>query len=206
MRRSSVPSYSFPERFFPSVSPHCREPRRTGCLVDDTSFLLVSSHRTSLEITTPTWDLRSKASHLLRRHIFHWICPAVSKRKYLNDWERGAVIRYLLAGSNNRVLQRGAFTVAAEEFGCEYKSIKRLWRRYEAQCVAGVIEPDLSTNRKGRSDPALRRRQHVEAAPCREDRAARAGTPIPKLYYISEDSWTKGNAALAAVEGQGSAA
>lgn len=36
-----------------------------------------------------------------------------------------------------------------------------------------------------------------------KDRAARAGTPIPRRYPISEEAWTKGTAALAAGEEQG---
>ena len=39
-----------------------------------------------------------------------------------------------------------------------------------------------------------------------KDKAARSGAPIPRRLEISEESWTKGNAALAAAEGQGSAA
>ncbi|CAB1110340.1 unnamed protein product [Ectocarpus sp. CCAP 1310/34] len=36
-----------------------------------------------------------------------------------------------------------------------------------------------------------------------KDKAARAGTPIPRRYPISEEAWTKGTAALAAGEEQG---
>eukprot|EP00903_Cladosiphon_okamuranus_P012797 g11961.t1 len=39
-----------------------------------------------------------------------------------------------------------------------------------------------------------------------KDKAARAGTPIPRRYQISEDAWIKGISSLAAGEGQGGAA
>ena len=62
MRRSSVPSYAFSERLFPSVSPHCRQPRRTGVLLMTHPSCL--SHPTARRSKSPhpTVDLRSKAS------------------------------------------------------------------------------------------------------------------------------------------------
>lgn len=75
----------------------------------------------------------------------------MSKRKNVNDWGRAAVIRHLLAGSKSGALKRGAFKAAAEEFDCEWQSIKRLWRRYDAQHQSGVAHPDLSSNRKKNS-------------------------------------------------------
>eukprot|EP00903_Cladosiphon_okamuranus_P012249 g11487.t1 len=40
----------------------------------------------------------------------------------------------------------------------------------------------------------------------KKDAAARAGTPIPRQYPVSDEAWMKGTAALAALEGQGGAA
>ncbi|CAB1096650.1 unnamed protein product [Ectocarpus sp. CCAP 1310/34] len=43
-----------------------------------------------------------------------------------NKEESEEVIRYLLAGSKNRVLRYGAFKEAGETFGCHWETIKRL--------------------------------------------------------------------------------
>ena len=75
----------------------------------------------------------------------------MAKRKNLNDSERDEVIRYLLAGSTAGVLKKGAYKAAAEEFGCEWQSIKRLWRKYDQQHKAGVVNPQLATDRRGKS-------------------------------------------------------
>ena len=73
----------------------------------------------------------------------------MSKRKNLDKEEREEVIRFLLAGSNNGVLRRGAYKITAEEFGCEWQSIKRLWKKYDGQKQAGVAHPQLESGRKG---------------------------------------------------------
>ncbi|CAM9368504.1 unnamed protein product, partial [Sphacelaria rigidula] len=64
--------------------------------------------------------------------------------KNLNDLETSAVIRYLLAGSKDGVLKRGAYKAAAEEFGCGWKSISRLWKKYDQQHKAGVAHSQLA--------------------------------------------------------------
>ena len=73
------------------------------------------------------------------------------KRKNLNSLEREEVIRYVLAGSNNGVLKRGAYKAAAVESGCEWQSIKRLWKKYEKQRQAGVAHQQLESGRKGKT-------------------------------------------------------
>ena len=75
----------------------------------------------------------------------------MAKRKNLNDLEKAAVIWHLLAGSKDGVLKRGAYKAAAEEFGCEWQSIKRLRRKYNEQHQAGVAHPQLANGRKGKS-------------------------------------------------------
>ena len=61
------------------------------------------------------------------------------------------MIRYLLPGSSNGVLKRGAYKAAAVESGCEWQSIKRLWKKYEKQRQAGVAHPQLESGRKGKT-------------------------------------------------------
>ena len=57
------------------------------------------------------------------------------------------------------------------------------------------------------ADPTVRRGHNTYKLPhLGKDKAARSGAPIPRRLEISEESWTKGNAALAAAEGQGLAA
>ena len=75
----------------------------------------------------------------------------MAKRKNLNDLKKAAVIRHLLAGSKDGVLKRGACKAAAEEFGCELHSIKRLWRKFHEQHQAGVAHAQLANGRKGKS-------------------------------------------------------
>lgn len=71
------------------------------------------------------------------------------KRNNFNDPERDEVIRFLLAGSNNGVLRRGSYEVAAEKFECYWRTIKRLWKKYEQQLAAGVDNRHFSTGRGG---------------------------------------------------------
>ncbi|CAM9440165.1 unnamed protein product, partial [Sphacelaria rigidula] len=64
--------------------------------------------------------------------------------KNLNVLEKFAGIRYLLAGSKDGILKRGAYKAAAEEFGCGWKSINRLWKKHDQQREAGVAHPQLA--------------------------------------------------------------
>ena len=75
----------------------------------------------------------------------------MAKRKNLNDLEKAGVIRHLLAGSKDEVMKRGAYKAAAEEFGCGWQLIKRLWRKYDEQHQAGVAHRQLADGRKGKS-------------------------------------------------------
>ncbi|CAN0075017.1 unnamed protein product, partial [Pylaiella littoralis] len=71
--------------------------------------------------------------------------------KNLTRDEKDEVIRHLLAGSSNGILGHGAYKEAAATFGCCWKTISRLWKRYELQRQAGVTTPNLNSGREGNS-------------------------------------------------------
>ncbi|CAN0449801.1 unnamed protein product, partial [Ascophyllum nodosum] len=70
------------------------------------------------------------------------------KRKNFSKEEAHAVIRWLLTHSDKGVIKHGAYTSAAEKFGCEYRTIKRLWKKYKDQNEQGVLSPELGNKRK----------------------------------------------------------
>lgn len=47
--------------------------------------------------------------------------------------EKGEITRHLLARSSSGVIQHGAYQQAAQEYGCYWKTIKRLWQTYSQQ-------------------------------------------------------------------------
>lgn len=77
--------------------------------------------------------------------------PIVKQRKNLNEAERRAVISELLMGSDAGTLAKGDLTRVAQMFGTNRHSIAKLWKEYTKQKGAGVVDPDLSSRRKGNS-------------------------------------------------------
>ncbi|CAN0555147.1 unnamed protein product, partial [Ectocarpus sp. 8 AP-2014] len=59
----------------------------------------------------------------------------VPKRKNFTTLEKEEVIRHLLFSWHNKdgVLRRGVYKADGEEFGCVWKTIMRLWKKYDQQ-------------------------------------------------------------------------
>lgn len=77
--------------------------------------------------------------------------PPIAKRKNLTIPERRAVISELLTGSNKGTLARGDLTRVAQMFDTNRYTIAKLWKEYGKQKSNGVVDPDLSSRRKGNS-------------------------------------------------------
>ncbi|CAM9980554.1 unnamed protein product [Laminaria digitata] len=77
--------------------------------------------------------------------------PPIAKRKNLTTPERRAVISELLTGSNKGTLARGDLTRVAQMFDTNRSTIAKLWKEYGKQKSNGVVDPDLSSRRKGNS-------------------------------------------------------
>lgn len=75
----------------------------------------------------------------------------IAKRKNLTIPERRAVISELLTGSNKGTLARGDLTRVAQMFDTNRYTIAKLWKEYGKQKSNGVVDPDLSSRRKGNS-------------------------------------------------------
>ena len=72
-----------------------------------------------------------------------------AKRKNFSSSERDALILYVLSGSKDGVLKRGAYTEAASRYEWHWETIKRIWIDYENQRTAGVENRKLVSGRKG---------------------------------------------------------
>ena len=81
-----------------------------------------------------------------------------AKRKNFSSSERDALILYVLSGSKDGVLKRGAYTEAASRYEWHWETIKRIWIDYENQRTAGVENPKLVSGRKGVDITELRTR------------------------------------------------
>ena len=73
----------------------------------------------------------------------------IVKRHNLTISESGAVIAELLSGSNTGVLVHGDMNRVAELFNSNRKTITALWRAYQSQKDASVVDPDVGNKRKG---------------------------------------------------------
>ena len=72
-----------------------------------------------------------------------------AKRKNFSSSERDALILYVLSGSKDGVLKRGAYTEAASRYEWHWETIKRIWIDYENQRTAEVENRKLVSGRKG---------------------------------------------------------
>ena len=73
----------------------------------------------------------------------------IVKRNNLTISERRAVIVELLSGNNKGVLVHGDVNRVAELFNSNRKTIAALWRAYQSQKVASVVDLDVGNKRKG---------------------------------------------------------
>ena len=76
----------------------------------------------------------------------------IVKRHNLTISERRAVIAELLSGSNKGVLVHGDVNRVAKLFNIisnRKTIIASLWRAYQSQKDAGVVDPDIGNKRKG---------------------------------------------------------
>ena len=81
-----------------------------------------------------------------------------TKKPNLTNEQRNAVIAELLPDSSNGKIAKGDFSRVAEMFGCYWKTISRLWKKYEGQRNIGVLSPDNSNGHKRSGRKGMLRR------------------------------------------------
>ena len=74
--------------------------------------------------------------------------PRTPRKEHLTLDQGRIDIAELLRGSNDGKLCKGDLRRVAQQMGCVWKTVSRLWKKYVGQRAAGVGDPDITSNRK----------------------------------------------------------
>ena len=70
------------------------------------------------------------------------------QKNHLTPDQRRIVFVEHLCGSSDGKLRKGDLSRVAQQMGCGWKTVPRLWNKYEGQRAAGVGDPDITSNCK----------------------------------------------------------